>query len=129
MLNLAASVLAETDLEPTIINVMDPRRSRELEMIRSGPRGSDAPADSVVAERAANRLAGSVGRPVVDYDVFHDRHVPGPLVSEAIARRASLVIMATHARNGFERLSVGSVMADVVREAPCPVLVTRIVDD
>ena len=126
VLNLAAAVLAETDLDPVIANVMNPDVSQKLDLARTGPQGSDLPLDGVAARRAATRLAASTGRTSIDFDVFHDRHVADPLVSEAIARRASLVIMATHARSGFERLSAGSVTADVVREAPCPVLVTRI---
>ncbi|MEM9466622.1 MAG: universal stress protein [Actinomycetota bacterium] len=129
VLNLAAAILAETDFDPMIANVMDPRRSRELDLVRSGPHGSDVPADSVVAERAAGRLAQATGRSAIDFDVFHDPHVADALVAETTRRRASLLIMATHARSGFERLSTGSVTAEVVRTAPCPVLVTRIVDE
>jgi nucleotide-binding universal stress UspA family protein len=129
VVELAASVLTATDLDPIVANVMDPSQARQLDLVRSGPGGSDLPCDSVVAERAAGRLAEATGRSSVDFDVFHDRHVARPVVSEAISRRASLVVMATHARSGFERLSTGSVTAEIVREVPCPVLVTRIVED
>lgn len=129
VLNLSASILADTDFDPVIANVLDPRASRQLDMARTGPHGSDMPTDSVDAQRAAEKLAEATGRTNIDFDVFHDRHVADPLVSEAISRRASLMVMATHARSGFERLSNGSVTAEVVRESPCPVLVTRIVDE
>jgi len=129
VLSLATSLLADTDFDPVIANVMDPRAARELDGARTGPQASDLPTDSVTAQRAAARLATATGRTGIDFDVFHDRHIADPLVSEAIARRASLVVMATHARTGFERLSNGSITAEVVRESPCPVLVTRIVDE
>ena len=129
VLNLTASLLAETDFDPVIANVVDPRQARELDLIRSGPGGSDLPTESVVAQQAADQLSAATDRNAVDFDVFHDRNVADPLVSEAVARRASLVVMATHARSGLQRMSSGSITADVVREAPCPVLVTRVVDE
>ena len=129
VLNLSASVLADTDFDPVIANVVDPRTTRQLDLARTGPQGYDVPTDSVAAQRAADQLSAATGRAGIDFDVYHDRHVADPLISEAIARRANLVIMATHARTGFDRLSSGSVTADVVSAVPCPVLVTRIVED
>jgi nucleotide-binding universal stress UspA family protein len=38
---------------------------------------------------------------------------------------ASYVVMGTHARSGFARLTLGSVAARVVHRSPCPVLVVR----
>jgi nucleotide-binding universal stress UspA family protein len=39
--------------------------------------------------------------------------------------RAGLIALATHARHGLERLATGSVAADVVHGAPCPVLLVH----
>jgi len=36
-----------------------------------------------------------------------------------------LIIMATHGRRGLSRMFLGSVTEDVIRRAPCPVLVMR----
>jgi nucleotide-binding universal stress UspA family protein len=36
-----------------------------------------------------------------------------------------LIVIATHGRTGFKHFALGSVAERVVREAPCPVLVTR----
>lgn len=129
VLNLSVSILAETDFTPVVANVMDPKASRQLDLARTGPQGNDLPMDSVAAQRAADALAAATGRIAIDFDVFHGRHVADPLVAEAFARQASVIIMATHARTGFERMANGSVTAEVVRESPCPVLVTRIVDE
>src|SRR5258706_693973 len=37
-----------------------------------------------------------------------------------------LIVMGTHGRRGISRLVVGSVAGDVLRRAPCPVLVVRL---
>jgi len=36
-----------------------------------------------------------------------------------------LIVMGTHGRTGLKRVFLGSVAERVIREAPCPVLVTR----
>ncbi len=38
---------------------------------------------------------------------------------------AELLIVGTHARRGIDRIMLGSVAENLVREAPCPVLVAR----
>lgn len=40
--------------------------------------------------------------------------------------KPDLIVMATHGRTGLSHLLLGSVAERVVREAPCPVLTTRI---
>jgi universal stress protein A len=40
-------------------------------------------------------------------------------------QRASLIVMSTHGRTGLRHVLVGSVAENVVRYAPCPVLVVR----
>jgi nucleotide-binding universal stress UspA family protein len=42
---------------------------------------------------------------------------------------AALIALATHGRGGLTRLTMGSVATDVVRYAPCPVLITRPTDE
>lgn len=126
VLSLAASLLAETDFDPVIANVVSPRTSQRLDLVRTGPQPSDVPTDSVDAQRAAHALEAATDRVDIDYDVYHHPDPAEPLVEQAIVRRAGLVIMTTHARTGLDRLTAGSVMADVVRDAPCPVLVAGI---
>jgi nucleotide-binding universal stress UspA family protein len=43
----------------------------------------------------------------------------------AAEQQASLIVIATHGRTGLKRLALGSVAEQVIREAPCPVLVVR----
>jgi universal stress protein A len=43
----------------------------------------------------------------------------------AQARQTSLIVIATHGRTGLKHLVLGSVAEQVIRHAPCPVLVVR----
>ena len=123
LLDTTAELLGETDFEPVVIHVMKPDSARQLDLAHLGPSGSDFPMESVAAERAAHALEGSTDRVAIDFDVYHARNPAQAIVEQASARRAGVIVMATHARHGLDRLSHGSVTADVVREAPCPVLV------
>ena len=44
------------------------------------------------------------------------------IVRQAAERDVDLVVMGTHGRSGFDRLTLGSVAEKVLRKAPCPVL-------
>lgn len=44
------------------------------------------------------------------------------IVRHAAEHGADLVVMGTHGRRGFDRLTLGSVAEKVLRKAPCPVL-------
>jgi hypothetical protein len=52
-------------------------------------------------------------------------NVPARLATEAQAKRLDLLVMGTHGRKGLERLLFGSIAADTVRTATCPVLVVN----
>jgi nucleotide-binding universal stress UspA family protein len=47
------------------------------------------------------------------------------IVRVAGERGCDLVVMGTHGRHGLKRLLAGSVAEEVVRDAPCPVLVVK----
>ena len=47
------------------------------------------------------------------------------IVRAARARRADLIVMATHGRTGLSRLLLGSVASRVISMSPCPVLTVR----
>ncbi|MEO0493980.1 MAG: universal stress protein [Actinomycetota bacterium] len=123
VLSLTATLLADTDFHPVVANVVDPREAKQLAANRGGPGGFDLPNETAVAHRAAEHLRTSSDLDSVDYDVFHDEHPGDAIVAQANERRASLIVMTTHARRGLDRLTTGSVAAEVVRDAPCPVLV------
>jgi nucleotide-binding universal stress UspA family protein len=48
------------------------------------------------------------------------------ILSAAKACDADLIVIGSHGRRGLTRLVLGSVAEDVVRRAPCPVLVVRL---
>jgi universal stress protein A len=47
------------------------------------------------------------------------------LLAEARKQKADLIIVGTHSRRGLQHLLLGSVAEEVVRQAPCSVLVAR----
>jgi nucleotide-binding universal stress UspA family protein len=47
------------------------------------------------------------------------------ILEEARARNVVLIGMTTHGRGGLARLAFGSVADEVLRNAPCPVLLIR----
>ncbi|MBI3973759.1 MAG: universal stress protein [Chloroflexi bacterium] len=51
--------------------------------------------------------------------------VAATLLAEAAACGAGLIVIATHARSSFSRLVLGSVADELVRNAPCPVVLVR----
>jgi len=57
----------------------------------------------------------------------HAEGVPAAaIVATARACGADLVALTTHGRTGLERLLLGSVAEEVLRHAPCPLLVVRV---
>ena len=48
------------------------------------------------------------------------------IVSEAVKRKMSTIIMGSHGRTGLRRLMMGSVVSRVIGHAPCNVLVVPI---
>jgi len=48
---------------------------------------------------------------------------PDSILSFAEAQKADVIVMGTHGRRGYDRLTLGSVTNRVMRTAPCPVLV------
>jgi len=72
----------------------------------------------------AHGLRRRTGRPV-EYEVLEGDHAARAIVEFARSSHASLIFLSTHGRTGLERLRSGSVAAEVVRRAPCPVLMVR----
>lgn len=61
----------------------------------------------------------------VEFEILHGSSPARAIADFASNRDASMVMMSTHGRTGFERLTAGSVAASVVREANCPVVLQR----
>jgi nucleotide-binding universal stress UspA family protein len=58
--------------------------------------------------------------------VFRDGPAAAAIVETAGALPAELVVVGTHGRTGLKRLALGSVAEQVIRRAPCSVLVVRL---
>lgn len=66
------------------------------------------------------------GRQQVRYEERRVDGAPVPtIISLAADEHVDLIVMGTTGRTGLQRLLLGSVAEDVVRRAPCPVLVLR----
>jgi nucleotide-binding universal stress UspA family protein len=87
-----------------------------------------APSASTCRARYLSPRARDVRRLVnapVQYEVLEDEHAARPIVEFAVLTHASLIFMSTHGRTGLARLRSGSVAAEVLRKAPCPVVLVR----
>lgn len=75
---------------------------------------------------AAEELERFVAEHAAQAAVRRKVRVGGPreeIVEELTESKADLVVVGTHGLGGFDRMVIGSVAADVVRHAPCSVLV------
>ena len=57
--------------------------------------------------------------------VVQEGEVTDSVLSFAEAQMADIIVMGTHGRRGFDRLTLGSATEKVLRKARCPVLVVR----
>jgi nucleotide-binding universal stress UspA family protein len=65
-------------------------------------------------------------------DVTNEQREGNPtavIIEQAGQWPADLIAMTTHGRSGLGRLLLGGVAYDVVRSAPCPVLLVRVSED
>lgn len=93
--------------------------------------GSEFPIDpigdvdpSADVARRARQLSAATGHQV-EYEVLRGNSPGWAIVDFAKAIDAGSIVMSTHGRTGLRRLALGSVAADVVRHAPCPVVLQR----
>lgn len=87
------------------------------------PSSADVSESSYVHTRA-RRLEQRTGCEA-EFEVLHGSHPARMITDFAEENDASFIFMATHGRSGFDRLRLGSVAADVIRHASCPVVVFR----
>jgi len=76
------------------------------------------------ATKVLDRVRQRAGKARVKVETKILEGVPEEELVKA-AHADDLIVMATHGRRGLSRLLLGSVAEDVVRHAPCPVLVVR----
>jgi nucleotide-binding universal stress UspA family protein len=72
-----------------------------------------------------NRLRDSLSLPFTTQN-FAQTGIPGPTIVEKVKEWfADVIVIASHGRAGIPRAVLGSVAEEVMRNAPCPVLVVR----
>jgi nucleotide-binding universal stress UspA family protein len=113
VLPIVAAWTIEFAGSPWLVEVVDEAR----------PSGSDVVESAYVSHRAAE-LRKRIGRGV-EHEVLHGDHPAHAIVDFASTEHASLIFLTTHGRTGLTRLRSGSVAAEVVRRAPCPVVLFR----
>jgi nucleotide-binding universal stress UspA family protein len=110
----------ELQLEPWFLAVIDPAT------VPVGVIVQDPPSDTVEwAHVDALARDWSEAGLAPGWDVVAERKPADVIVDRAGSMPAALIAMATHGRSGLARMALGSVAAHVVRNAPCPVLLTR----
>lgn len=67
----------------------------------------------------------TLGAVPTDVRIVFGRNAAVEIVRSAREVPADLIVMATHGRTGLSRLMLGSVAEQVVRDAPCPVVLFR----
>src|SRR5207344_1571978 len=84
----------------------------------------EATAASERAHGELQRFVGSVnGIRRVELRAIAGSGLAKTIVSDADEVRADLLVLGSHGRSGVDRLLLGSVTEEVIRHAPCPVLV------
>lgn len=95
-----------------------------VEVVAPDLPSSDDVFESGYPARLAHRMQQEAGREV-EYEVLHGDRPSKAIVDFAERTGTSLIFLSTHGRTGLERLRLGSVAAEVVRHAPCPVVLYR----
>jgi nucleotide-binding universal stress UspA family protein len=119
----AATWCDRLQLEPWLTEVVGPDED---------PEPAHRPHPNREVEAAKERLAGLVTGMHASTQGARTSVLHGD-PSSSIARfaerlPAALIALATHGRGGLTRITMGSVATDIVRQAPCPVLITRPTD-
>jgi nucleotide-binding universal stress UspA family protein len=93
-------------------------------VIATGATGRHDTVESGYTHQIANQLERLTHRRV-EFEVLHGGDPSLALADFAQEIDASLIVASTHGRTGVARLAFGSVTADIVRRAPCPVVLLR----
>ena len=107
-------------LEPWLTEVVGPDED---------PEPADRPHPNREVDAATQRLATLAARmdpsaAETNIEVLHG--APGRSIPSLAERLpAALIAIATHGRSGLTRLAMGSVATEIVRHAPCPVLIVH----
>ncbi|MDD1702156.1 MAG: universal stress protein [Methanoregula sp.] len=76
------------------------------------------------AQNAFARIRSLAGDVPVETSILEGRPAP-EIVKFAAAQGIDLIVIGTQGKKGFERLLLGSVAEEIIRSAPCKVLVVK----
>jgi nucleotide-binding universal stress UspA family protein len=113
VLPIVAAWTTEFDGTPWVVEVSKEQPSYVGDVVDS----------SFVSSRALE-LRRTINRDV-EFEVLHSSHTGSAIADFAGGMNASLIFLATHGRTGLARVRSGSVAAEVVRHARCPVVLLR----
>lgn len=95
-----------------------------VEVLRPSAHSTDDVFESAYPARLAHHMQQASGHEI-EYEVLHGDKPADAIVDFARTNDASLLFLSTHGRTGLARFRLGSVAADVVRHAHCPVVLHR----
>lgn len=110
----AADVARGLELDPWFVTVTEP-----ADVGAARPEAETDPAQQLALD------FGPLLDGAVRCEQLQGTHPARDILAHARANGAGLIALATHGRTGLERLTLGSVAMQVVREAEVPVLVSR----
>jgi len=87
------------------------------------PESVGSAVESGYPARLARQLGETIGREA-EFEVLHGEPADR-IVDYASVTEASLIFATTHGRTGMARFRLGSVAAEIVKHAPCPVVLHR----
>ena len=122
-LPLALTISRKTGADVHLVMVLEPVSSFAFEGWESAATDWGREYFRGVVERLSGQSAGEVTTALLN------GHTVERLQEEALARRADLVVMATHGRGALSRMWIGSVADGFVRHTDRPVLLVRPEED
>jgi nucleotide-binding universal stress UspA family protein len=129
VLEVTARILERGASNAVLVEVVVPDENVAHREAEPGAHGRNHEVEAAVdrLERLRERLLATSS---VDPGRVTIRAAHGAVVSRTIEHladelHASLLVVATHGRTGLMRVAIGSTAIDIVRHAPCPVLVVR----
>jgi nucleotide-binding universal stress UspA family protein len=124
----AARELALESTEITLLHIFDPEPIAPVASTDLAPTGKGLPAD---VERRVTRSLEQIrdhelsGIKKVNLEILVSKFPAKSICQYAEKQLVDLIILTTHGRTGLSHILMGSVAEEVVRKAPCPVLVMR----
>ena len=112
-INLGAAMALALGARPWVVtNVEQPAR------------GEGDVLESANPHRLANRVAALTGQQA-EFEVLHGANSGTAVADFARSLGARMIVCSSHGRTGLAWLALGSIGAEIVRHAPCPVTLIR----